>query len=475
MIDLNKLYNEDCRETMKRIPDNSIDSIVTDPPYGISFMGKAWDTFSPEYLEVQMERESKRRPRTDGRKATGFQGSVYAGFYDLTPKGMAAFQLWYYEIAKEFLRILKPGGHLLSFGSTRTSHRMVCAIEDAGFEIRDTLMWIYGSGFPKSLDVSKAIDKEAGIKRKVIGKRTDGRYASMGTDITSGNLIRGKPGKAEIGIITEPATTEAEKFEGWGTALKPAVELICLARKPISEKTVAKNVLKWGTGAINIDECRIDSVPDKSAWFANRKDSKTFHGDIVNNQMKNDAYKENQGRFPANIILDQEAAELLDKQSGKLKSGPMLKPYPYTNNSAAYGKPSGSTKALRASNEGFASRFFYIAKTSPSERHAGCYELERERDSDRTKDDGLGDDNPRNRSNTAKNNSHPTVKPIDLMQYLCRLVTPKGGLIYDPFAGSGTTPIAATNEGFYWVASEKIKKHWDIAIRRIHDNCGLFL
>jgi site-specific DNA-methyltransferase (adenine-specific) len=205
----------------------------------------------------------------------------------------------------------------------------------------------------------------------------------------------------------------------------------------------------------------------------NGRPSLTGLGDNYSSDQAN--IPDDKGRFPANVILDEEAAELLDEQSGELTTGAMLKQYKYTNNNVVYGKPSGSTKSLHVSNKGGASRFFYIAKASASERHAGCYEMEKERNADRKKEDGPGGANPRNRSNTAKNNSHPTVKPVDLIQYLCRLITPKGGIIYDPFAGSGTTPIAATNEGFYWIASELIKKHCDIAIRRIHENCGLFL
>ena len=174
---MNKIINADCLSGLKELSENSIDSIVTDPPYGISFMGTKWDTFSPEYLDAQMHREANRRPRSDGRTATGFQTSVYAGYYDLTPTGMLRFQKWYCEIMRESLRVLKPGGHLLSFGSPRTYHRMACAIEDAGFEIRDMMEWVFGSGFPKSLNIGKAIKnkiehqlRERGVTGDIIWK-----------------------------------------------------------------------------------------------------------------------------------------------------------------------------------------------------------------------------------------------------------------------------------------------------------------
>jgi DNA modification methylase len=396
-IDFNTIHNEDCRKTMKRIQDNSIDSIVTDSPYELGFMEKQWDRSGISY-NVKMWREC--------------------------------------------LRILKPGGHLCAFGGTRTSHRMVCAIEDAGFEIRDSILWIYASGLPKNMDVSKSIDRQAGaVRTEIIGQKrdtSDGKVLTIkqrrsGAD-KNGNAGYDRPWKhddnhcQETINIMAPVTDEAKEYDGWGTGLKPEVEPICLARKPLSEKTVAKNILKWGTGAININDCRVefDSEADKSESV-----NKNRHADFNSTNNRNiynaetlppTNYNPQSGRFPGNVILDPAAAELLDKLVGSVKS-------------------------LRVDLQ--PSRFFYIAKPDKAERHDGCYELD-------------------------SKNGHETVKPIDLIQYLCRLVTPKGGIIYDPFAGSGTTPIAANNEGFYWIASELLKKHCDIAFRRIHEHCGLF-
>jgi site-specific DNA-methyltransferase (adenine-specific) len=418
MITLNKIYNEDCRETMKRMPDNFVDSIVTDPPYGISFMGKEWDSFDIKYQEKKAKQESKRKPRTDGRSVTGFQSSVYAGLYDLTPKGMMRFQRWYCEIMTEAYRILKPGGYVLSFGSPRTYHRMACAIEDAGFEIRDSIMWIFGSGFPKSMNL--------------------------------GN--------------------------GFGTALKPAHEPICVARKPIAEKTVAQNVLKYGTGGINIDGCRIglsgEPAPKGSAKRVYK--SNHFTEDRV---YGNNTTTSSLGRFPANIILDPFTAGLLDKQVpmagafAKVKSGHSGKSNGIYSDYATRGDD-GDTFY---DDKGGASRLFYVAKADKEERNAGLHQFEKVRHADRNITDGVGGENPRNRNNTNKNNFHPTVKPVKLIQYLIRLVTPKGGVSYDPFGGSGTHALASQNEGFNWILSEIGSEYCDIAEKRIYNNGGLFL
>ena len=314
MIDV-ALYLKDCRVVLPAMSENSVDAVVTDPPYELGFMGKDWDS-------------------------TGIA-------YDP-------------EVWEGLLRVLRPGGHLLAFGATRTYPEMAVAIRQAGFERRDTLMWLYGSGFPKSLDVSKAIDKA----------------------------------EAEV-AITAPATDAAREWEGWGTALKPAYEPIVLARKPLSG-TVAQTVLEHGTGALNIDAARVGADGGGGNGLGSHFDRlgdtepKVRHGEA----------SEETGRWPANVILDPDAGAMLDEQVGG-KQGP--------------------------------SRFFYSAKASKAEREAGLEPT----------DDG------------SRANKHPTVKPIALMRWLVRLVTPPGGTVLDPFTGSGSTGVACVAEGFDFIGIEQ--------------------
>lgn len=347
MIDL-KLG--DCLDVLKTMDNNSVDSIVTDPPYGISFMNKHWD-------------------------------------YDIP-----TVDIW-----RECLRVLKPGGHILVACGTRTYHRMACNIEDAGLEIRDIVGYIYGTGFPKSLNVGAAVDKKLGNKREVVGMtKANGIKAITKERVEQGyrkNLtIANKRDEREL-------TKGNTEWEGFGTALKPASEYWCLARKPLSEKTIADNVLKWGTGCLNIDGCRIQT----------------------------------ESRFPANILHD------------------------------------GSSEALEVfpNNNTSASRFFYCAKASKKEKDEGLEDFEKRRHSDRIKDDGVGGDNPRNRTNKAKKNVHPTVKPISLMKYLCRLITPPKGIVLDTFMGSGSTGIGAILEGFSFIGIEREEEYYRIADARI--------
>ena len=349
----------DCRDRLRELEDCSVHSVVTDPPYELGFMGKSWDS-------------------------TGVA-------YDV--------RVW-----EECLRVLKPGGHLLAFGGSRTYHRLAVAIEDAGFQIRDQIMWVYGSGFPKSLDVSKAIDKAAGAKREVIGQKL---HAQKGVAISEhrGAVGGGAFGEARMGDVTAPATDAAKQWEGWGTALKPAHEPIVLARKPL-DGTVAQNVLTHGVGGINIDGCRV--------------------GDTSG------------GRFPANFIHD--------------GSDEVLELFPDTAGQSA-------------------SRFFYCAKANKKDRNEGLDDFQPKRDADRIADDGVGGANPRNRSNTEKVNHHPTVKPTELMRYLCRLVTPPQGVVLDPFTGSGSTGKAALLEGFTFLGVEQSEEYLRIAQARI-GGCG---
>jgi DNA modification methylase len=396
------LLHGDCLEQMKTLEDNSVDAIVSDPPYGISFMSKKWD-------------------------------------YDVP-----SVEVW-----KEAMRVLKPGGHALIACGTRTQHRMVVNIEDAGFEIRDVVSWIYGSGFPKSLNVSKAIDKAAGAEREVVGTETrpSGRSFAEGA---SGFA------KGEINI-TAPATDEAKQWDGWGTALKPSVEFFTLCRKPLSESTVAKNVLKWGTGGINIDGCRVEGEPWKAHEATGLADKKFFtSGDAKVIQKEPHA----QGRFPANLIHDG-SQEVLDL-------------FPETKPSRV-GKPRGTKKkGLFANSEfnkvgqehndsGSAARFFYCPKASKKDRNEGCEEINAK--------SNMRVNAPRcdeeSKTQTKHGNNHPTVKPTALMAYLCRLITPTGGVVLDPYMGSGSTGKAAVREGFSFVGIELDLDYYEICKARV--------
>lgn len=406
------LLHGDCLEQLKALPDNSVDSVVTDPPYGLSFMGKAWD-------------------------------------YDV-PK---------VEVWREVLRVLKPGGHLLSFFGTRTYHRGAVAIEDAGFEIRDQLQWVYGSGFPKSLDVSKAIDKAAGAEREVIGDNPNNRDRSKHTYNSVDNV--GSEAK-----ITAPATPEAKQWQGWGTALKPANEPIVLARKPL-EGTVAANVLKHGCGGINVDRCRIGETVEtwpKSRSYAPGQLQPGGKG------VKQETGAIPSGRFPSNLLLDEVAAEMLDAQVGFLhgagnkKTGDNFKA---DGSMFGIGTNNGPTKLY--DRGGSASRFFYVAKASKGERNAGLEgmpEVEK-RSAGGTTSSGKPTMEGRDRFGCMTQNHHPTVKPIRLMTYLVRLVTPPGGVCLDPFMGSGTTGVACAKEGFDFIGIEREAEYLEIAKRRI--------
>ena len=394
-----------CLDRLKDLDDNSVDSIVTDPPYGIDFMGKKWD-------------------------------------YDVPST----------EIWEQALRVLKPGGYLLAFAGTRTQHRMAVRIEDAGFEIRDMIAWVYGSGFPKSHNISKSLDKMAGAEREVISeKKTNSggmahisktnaehgfrpnAYTGNSDDKTAQNVIQ----------VTAPTTDEAKQWEGWGTALKPALEPITVARKPLEEKTVAANVLKYGTGGINIDESRIATNPDvddarlggNGSWKTDKASANVGNAPTKGN----DISSSEQGRFPANLIHDgsEEVAELFP-ESNSARVGNPNNPKRGTNHTAtSYGQGDGKiTHDFR--DNGSAARFFYVPKTSKKDRNDG-----------------------------AENNNHPTVKPTDLMRYLVTMVTPKGGTTLDPFMGSGSTGRGAKLGGFNFIGIELDPDYLEIARARI--------
>lgn len=367
-----EIIHNDCLVYLKSVSDNTFDSIVTDPPYGLGFMGKKWDKALPNA-----------------------------------------------EIWKECLRVLKPGGHMVVFGAPRLYHRLTCQIEDAGFEVRDCLMWVFGSGFPKSLDVSKAIASGT-------GRPEDIRRMQMGDGYVPSGRGRSNydHGAASVmnGLIAPPP---ASSWSGWGTALKPAYEPILLVRKPLMG-TVAANVLKYGTGGINIDGCRIGETKRVPGSLSKTTARNSMSGPMMSDSLENSGHNENIGRWPANIILDEEAGTILDAQTGTLTSG----------------KP--GKQEVGFGDTGGASRFFYCAKTSKSEREIGL---------GGTKDE--------------RQNNHPTVKPISLMRWLVKMVTPSGGTVLDPFTGSGSTGCAAVAEGFSFVGCELEEEYVGIARRRI--------
>ena len=466
------IHHGDCIQVMNAMPPESVDAIITDPPYGLGFMGKKWDGLPPSL-----------------------------------------------EWAEACYRVLKPGGHIAAFGGTRTWHRLAVAIEDAGFEMRDSLAWLYGSGFPKSMNVGKAIDatvltgksgsrsiREATDSREVIGTKMglpgksagqkpgtyfseameaeDGKDLDKRAERLGGSIAEG--GHRRDLDITAPATPEAQQWDGWGTALKPAFEPVVLARKPLAEKTVARNVLAHGTGAINVDACRIDGEANRPMPRAPQGGILRLHGchseaelralaeagkktpdgrdaraTLVRAIADRERYESsgekvtNTGRWPANVLLDQHAAAWVDEQSGDIKGRVGMKQngvgsfsldgfstLAELEASAAIGGtcPNGrdarTTLARYRTNkaqadetagtedQGGASRFFYTAKAPKSER---------------PNVDGV---------------QHPTVKPLAIMQWLIRLVTPPGGTVLDPFAGSGTTIEAALIEGFNPVGIE---------------------
>jgi DNA modification methylase len=420
----------DCRETMATMEPDSVDAIVTDPPYLLSFMSKSWDTSG--------------EPR--------------------------AMQAWHETWAREAYRVLKPGGHMLAFGGTRTSHRMVCAIEDAGFEIRDTLCYMYGSGFPKSLDVSKAIDKAAGAEREVVGVRSYPRDGTTPVTRKATTIYTNGDEAENVGqdsnMITAPATDLARRWDGWGTALKPAYEPIVMARKPLIG-SVAVNVARYGTGGINVDGCRIATNGEEVPYFNTKGGEKfTINGEAQNVRQ---AGTTTQGRWPANVLLDADAAALLDAQSGERKSGGAVsgfEPSPPTQN--AYGEYH-RVAFTPFTDTGGASRFFYTAKASRAERNKGLDGMPEEYG---YRENGFSDKISHTKIGRA--NHHPTVKPLDLMQWLCRLVTPPGGTVLDCFCGSGTTLIAADREGFDAIGIEQDAEYAAIARRRCIGDAPLF-
>jgi len=382
-----KIINGDSLVELKNLPENSVDSIVTDPPYGLSFMGKKWD-------------------------------------YDVP-----SVELWV-----EAMRVLKPGGHLLSFAGSRTYHRMAVNIEDAGFEIRDQIMWVYGSGFPKSHNIGKAVDKLQGnvaeelpTEPMITGTEVGAISKNRRCSICKKAISSGNPCQCDREYKAN------NDWKGWGTALKPAHEPIVVARKPLSESTITKNVLEHGTGGINIDECRVetDEVITNHSRGSESAISKGKYGDSAE-QETHQAKGQQQGRFPANLIHD------------------------------------GSDEVVDCFPED-SQRFFYCPKASKKDRNEGLEDFGLGQSTggggmNNTEDDVCG---KYGSIKVKAQNFHPTVKPTALMQYLVRLVTPKGGTVLDPFMGSGSTGKACVLEGFDFIGIDLDPEYCKIAEARI--------
>jgi DNA modification methylase len=417
-----QLHCGESAQVLKQYPDNHFDSIVCDPPYGISFLGKSWDANT---------------------------GSL--------------------EIYQECIRVLKPGGHILAFSAARTYHHLAITLEQAGFEIRDQIMWIYGSGFPKSQDVGKSIDRSANKKDPNYGTTKHSIVSTEG-DSVGGQRCKvcnkGVNGNTALQCKEDPCglkysyqTEEAQQWQGWGTQLKPAHEPIALARKPMTQ-TIAKNCQEWGVGALNIDATRVpyENAQDIETYLNNKKGPMErstaedgegigmFEGKVGYKTIKREVSAEQdlpeQGRFPANVIHD--GSDEVTSLFPHTKSGGVKPEYGTKTENEKYGSlyPSGrsSPNGTFESNEGSAARFFYCPKVSRRERHLGHDET---------------------------GNNHPTVKPIELMKYLIKLVTPKNGRVLDPFNGSGSTGCAAVDLGHHYTGIDLDQHYIDISHKRI--------
>lgn len=397
MTDIDKWTNEihtgDAFDVVEQLPANSIHACVTDPPYGLAFMGRDWDDFEPR-----------------------------------------EYQEWCEEWAREVKRVMKPGGHLLAFSGNRTHHRLFTGVEDAGFEVRDTVTWHYGSGFPKASDISKTIDKRADAEREVTGKR---EYA--GGHVQNSNELDRPIGTFQMTdgderLETAPETDAAREWDGWKTGLKPATEYVVMARKPFEGATV-DCVLEHGTGALNIDECRIGTEtrenPDQGTADGVDYGTKVFEGGEV------------EGRYPSNVAFDQPEADRLDRQVGDTSSGGGQSRDGDVTESARYTDDGGTDFAAkpgrRRGDSGGPSRYFYTSKASKAER---------------TLDGRI-------------ENAHPTVKPVDLMEWLIKLVTREQQIVLDPFAGSGTTCKAAKELNRRFIGVEQQAKYADVARVRV--------
>lgn len=446
MTDDYRVVNADCMDAMGELGDGSVDAIVTDPPYGLAFMGARWDSFGGGSGETIDERR---------RKMNAYLGAdavvpAFASSHGkrVTHGEMVSFQESMTPVFREALRVAKPGAHLLCFGGTRTFHRMACAIEDAGWEIRDTIMWVYGSGFPKGMDVGKAIDKalgaqrEKGAKKVYAGGHVQNSHESIG--------YGGSDPKADDRASTEPATELARQWDGWNTQLKPAWEPIIVARKPL-DGTVAHNVMEHGTGAINIDGCRVPTNDKlggglrangaEGVWDRPFMHDEDAQEKFMERKRTNIAKAEELGRYPANLVHDgsDEVLELFPTVAKSAKCRQARTPKK-TDVYGLYSMEKKDSPMVGYTDGGSAARFFYCAKASKRDRGEG--------------------------------NNHPTVKPTALMQWLVRLVCPRGGLVLDPFCGSGSTGVACAREGMRFLGIDSDKHYCEIAEGRIEGERG---
>lgn len=387
-LNTNVVHTGDCFDILADLPAESVHAVVTDPPYGLAFMGRDWDDFSPK-----------------------------------------EYQQWCEQWADEIKRVLKPGGHLLAFSGNRTHHRLFTGVEDAGFEIRDTLTWHYGSGFPKASDISKTIDKRADADREVVGTKGDQRANVPSSEKRAERVKQAPRTPTEI---TEPATNAAKQWDGFKTGLKPATEYVVMARKPFTGATV-DCVLQHGTGALNIDECRIDSARGEADNWSSGipDDEKHSYGD---NRPPGRDEPHTEGRYPSNVIFDETEAERLDRIMGELSGGARTPQTSTGRNTSDAGTNNDPDERIQLESGG-PSRYFYTSKASKAER---------------TEDGSIA-------------NAHPTVKPTDLMEWLVKLVTAEGQVVLDPFAGSGTTLKAAKGVGRKFVGIEKQPQWADVA------------
>lgn len=461
------IHHGDLFDVLPTLPADSIDAGVTDPPYGIGFMGREWDTFKPgtgKHRKLMHPRERAGRekivsdnPNLNGRtRSPALSPSQIE--YDYSTAGLRRFQAWTEKWAGEVYRVLKPGAYLLVCGAPRSYHRMACGVEDAGFEVRDCFSWLFGQGYPKSVDVGRAIDMAL--------CQESGRHC-----------MRALPPekKRKPGDHVCATTALGAQWAGWGSGLKPANEPILVARKPL-EGTLAENVMRYGTAGLNIAACRL-TVSDEA--YAGNASGDRGHGDDRTRQMEfgmTAGHASDLGRWPSNVLLDELAAALLDAQTGDLISGANPTRRGTDRFRDIYGTFQGQDVCTpaRGVDVGGASRFYYVAKPSREERDLGCEHLPpRQRDESR-KEGNPGGDNPRNRGLQPRGNFHPTVKPIELMRWLVRLVTPPNGTVLDPFAGSGTTGMACRYELRNFIGIEREADYIPIAKGRIDAVAPLF-
>lgn len=441
MLDENiyKIINGDSMKVLDTLEENSIDSVITDPPYGLTTITKRFGK----------ENSAPAQFGKDGsfaRLSKGFMGKEWDG------SGIEHnIDFW----AKVW-RVLKPGGYLLAFGGSRTFHRIACAIEDAGFEIRDTIMWLYGSGFPKSMNIGLAIDKKNGVQSEIVETKTIKKLPTTG--IIAHEKEGWRKGGYDIDYQVKQATNE---WNGWGTCLKPAFEPIIVARKPV-EDSVVNNVIKYGVGGINIDECRVGNEHfEIKDGKCDNNENQSCSGNIKRTP------KEYESRFPANVILTYDDTDFEEVCGGmpNTKSNSSEANYEFGSQDKPPHLYTNVKSGKHFEDENSAARYFYCAKASKKDRDSGLDMLE-----ERTVNDGgkTDIDNAFQRGITPRKNIHPTVKPVELMQYLIRLVSPKGATILDPFNGSGSTGKAVAFEN-----RERKKEYKYIGIELDHEYCEI--